>query len=33
MTEPVTLSLLDQPDDPQRRVELTLPVPEVDRHG
>ncbi len=29
MTDPVVLSLLDQPDeDPQRRVELTLPVPD-----
>jgi len=29
MTEPVALSLPDQPDaDPQRRVELTLPVPD-----
>ena len=29
MTEPVVLSLLDQPDDhPQRSVELTLPVPD-----
>ena len=28
MTEPVTRSLLDQPDDPQRSVELTLPDPD-----
>ena len=28
MTEPATLSLLDQADNPQRNVELTLPVPD-----